>query len=141
MAWIKPQSREIREAGDFQCYTVEPDQGLVTKDSQLTGTPPTASDTIPDCETCGGCCAYSCDWPAFIGDRDGDGIPDHLIDHEEGRMRCDGNRCAALAGSLGVEVYCTVYANRPLVCMEFVAGSDGCHAVRRHFGFEDAPAG
>ncbi|MGQ9367418.1 YkgJ family cysteine cluster protein [Azospirillum sp. ST 5-10] len=88
-------------------------------------------DAVPDCEACGACCAYSWEWPAFIGPHDGDGIPDHLT--EAGRMRCDGDRCAALAGVIGEGVWCRVYADRPLVCREFTAGSDACRAVRRHF--------
>jgi Fe-S-cluster containining protein len=88
---------------------------------------------IPDCESCGACCAFSREWPALIGPRDGDGIPRHFI--ENGRMRCDGDRCSALAGTLGVDVSCKVYENRPLVCREFTAGSESCHTVRRHFGF------
>jgi uncharacterized protein len=88
-----------------------------------------------DCETCGACCAYSWEWPTFIGVRDGEGIPEHLT--ENGRMRCEGNRCVALMGTIGVEVHCRVYRDRPLVCMEFTAGSPACLAVRAHFGLDD----
>ena len=91
--------------------------------------------TVPDCETCGACCAYSWEWPTFIGDRDSEGIPEHLTD--EGRMRCDGDRCVALAGTIGVSVHCRVYENRPLVCREFTGGSQACQAVRTHFGLDD----
>lgn len=55
-------------------------------------------------------------------------------------MRCDGDRCVALAGTLGVDVYCKVYEHRPLVCAEFAAGSDACLEVRRQFGFDDDDA-
>ena len=95
---------------------------------------PGEDDAIPDCESCGACCAYSWEWPTLVGFRDGDGIPPYFL--EDGRMRCDGNRCSALAGTLGEEVFCKVYENRPLVCREFAAGSESCHAVRRHFGLE-----
>ncbi|WP_328702877.1 YkgJ family cysteine cluster protein [Arenibaculum pallidiluteum] len=93
----------------------------------------TAGADVPDCQSCGACCAFSWEWPALIGFGDGAGIPPHLI--EDGRMRCEGNRCAALAGTLGEDVHCTVYADRPLVCREFASGSEDCLAVRRHFGF------
>lgn len=56
-------------------------------------------------------------------------------------MRRNGDRCAALCGILGEEVHCIVYEDRPLVCMEFTAGSEACHAVRRHFGFDGAIRG
>jgi Fe-S-cluster containining protein len=68
-----------------------------------------------DCIACGACCAYSESWPAFIGDGDGVGIPDELIDFEHGRMLCHGNRCSALVGEIGRRAQCSVYANRPLV--------------------------
>ena len=97
-----------------------------------------ADEQVPDCQTCGCCCAYSWEWPAFVGERDGDGIPPHL--KEDGRMRCDGDRCAALAGTIGTDVHCRVYDDRPLVCMEFAAGSDACRAVRAHFGLDGGGA-
>ncbi|WP_184446386.1 YkgJ family cysteine cluster protein [Rhodospirillum centenum] len=89
---------------------------------------------VPDCEGCGACCAYSWEWPALLGPGDGAGIPAYFI--EDGRMRCDGDRCSALAGTLGEAVHCRVYADRPLVCREFTAGSDDCRELRRLFGFD-----
>jgi Fe-S-cluster containining protein len=86
-----------------------------------------------DCPACGACCAYSESWPAFIGDGDGQGIPDELIDFEHERMLCHGNRCSALEGELGGQVRCSVYANRPLVCREFQPGSEECILVRHSF--------
>ena len=91
---------------------------------------------IPDCETCGGCCAWSASWPVFIGDGDGRGIPEDVIDFEHGRMLSHGSRCAALEGQLGRRVSCSVYANRPLVCREFQAGSDDCLMVRKALRLE-----
>ncbi|MGY0778093.1 YkgJ family cysteine cluster protein [Azospirillum argentinense] len=92
-------------------------------------------DGVPDCESCGACCAYSWEWPTFIGDWDGEEIMEHL--KEDGRMRCNGNRCAALMGTLGESVFCSVYEHRPLVCREFTAGSDACHTVRSQLGLQD----
>lgn len=91
---------------------------------------------VPDCLTCGGCCAWSETWPVLIGDRDGEGIPEDLIDVEHERMQSYGHRCAALEGKLGVRVGCGVYAVRPLVCREFAAGSEDCLMVRREFKWE-----
>ncbi len=48
-------------------------------------------------------------------------------------MLCHGDRCAALAGEVGNRAHCRVYANRPLVCREFQAGSEDCLMVRRSF--------
>ena len=90
-----------------------------------------------DCLACGACCAYSETWPAFIGDGDGAGIPEELIDVENERMQCYGDRCSALVGDIGIRAHCGVYENRPLVCREFQAGADDCIMVRRSF---DLPA-
>jgi hypothetical protein len=91
-----------------------------------------------DCLACGACCAYSESWPVFIGNGDGEGIPDELIDFDRGRMLCHGNRCSALAGEVGNRAQCSVYANRPLVCREFQPGSEDCIMVRRSFGLPAA---
>ena len=94
------------------------------------------SDSVPDCLVCGGCCAWSETWPVLMGARDGEGIPDELIDFDNQRMQSWGHRCAALEGVLGCKVGCSVYVNRPLVCREFQAGSADCLMVRRKLGFE-----
>ena len=86
-----------------------------------------------DCVSCGACCAYSQTWPAFIGAGDGEGIPEEFVDFENERMLCFGARCSALTGTIGIRVACSVYADRPLVCREFEAGSDDCIMVRRSF--------
>jgi len=91
-----------------------------------------------DCLRCGACCAYSATWPALIGDGDGADIPDDLIDPDRGQMLCHGNRCAALAGEIGIQAQCSVYANRPLVCREFQAGSVDCLMVRRSYNLPTA---
>jgi Fe-S-cluster containining protein len=91
-----------------------------------------------DCLYCGACCAYSESWPTFIGDGDGGGIPDELIDFDHGRMQCHGNRCSALEGEIGSRAQCSVYPDRPLVCREFQAGSEDCIMVRRSFGLSAA---
>jgi len=69
----------------------------------------------------------------FIGDGDGAGIADELIDFDHGKMLCHGKRCAALVGEIGGRAQCSVYAHRPLVCREFQPGSEDCLMVRRSF--------
>ncbi len=86
-----------------------------------------------DCQSCGGCCAYSDTWPEFVEDLDGDGIDESLIDLALGRMRCDGDRCVALVGVVGAKVLCSVYERRPAVCREFQPGTAGCKQVRQWF--------
>ena len=74
----------------------------------------------------------------FIGDGDGDGIPDELIDFDHGRMQCYGDRCSALVGTVGSGAQCSVYSARPLVCREFQPGSEDCLMVRRSFNLPAA---
>lgn len=93
-------------------------------------------DSTPklDCQSCGACCAYSCCWPEFVEEEDGDGIPEEMCDCDSGRMKCNGDRCVALIGDIGVKVSCVVYQNRPSVCQEFPHGDvNNCNTVRRRF--------
>jgi Fe-S-cluster containining protein len=95
----------------------------------------TPNDTTYECQACGACCSYSREWPRFSleSDADLDRIPAALVDNEHGRMRCNGDRCAALAGDVGASTACTVYDVRPDVCRACVPGDDACLTARRHF--------
>jgi len=88
-----------------------------------------------DCQTCGACCAYSREWPRFSLEDDAAlaRIPPHFVDDTHGRMRCDGDRCSALVGEIGVATACAVYAVRPEVCVSCMPGDDECLAARRRF--------
>jgi len=48
-------------------------------------------------------------------------------------MRCNGDRCVALGGEIGIKVSCAVYDARPMVCREFVPGTQYCAQVRQYF--------
>jgi Fe-S-cluster containining protein len=87
------------------------------------------------CRACGACCAYSAEWPRFSLETDAqlDRIPRAFIDDERGRMRCEGNRCAALVGKVGVATSCAVYSARPEVCRACLPGDDACQMARRRF--------
>ena len=41
-------------------------------------------------------------------------------------MRCDGDRCSALSGRIGVATSCTIYAVRPEVCRTCMPGDAEC---------------
>jgi len=86
-----------------------------------------------DCRRCGACCAYAADWPRFTLEDDAASarIPAHLVDDAGARMRCDGDRCAALEGTVGVATRCTIYDDRPEVCRACVPGDDACLIARR----------
>jgi Fe-S-cluster containining protein len=84
------------------------------------------------CQACGACCAHSREWPRFTleDDADIDRIPAALIDDSQARMRCEGERCAALSGEIGAATACTIYDVRPLVCRDCLPGDDACSIAR-----------
>jgi len=93
-------------------------------------------EEMPLCRTCGACCSFSREWPRFTmeDDADLDRIPHALVDQRLGRMKCSGERCAALAGEVGVSTACTIYSIRPDVCRACEPGDDACLQARRRFG-------
>jgi uncharacterized protein len=62
-----------------------------------------------------------------------DRIPREFVDDSLGRMRCEGDRCAALVGEVGIATSCAIYAMRPDVCKACVPGDDACEMARRRF--------
>ena len=103
----------------------------------MTDLPPRAAElTAAACQTCGACCSFSPEWPRFSleNDADLDRIPRAFVDSDLGRMRCSGNRCAALIGEVGISTACAVYAVRPEVCKACLPGDDACHMARQRFG-------
>jgi len=92
------------------------------------------------CRACGACCSYSAEWPRFAlePNADLDRIPRAFIDDERGRMRCEGDRCAALVGDVGIATSCAVYSVRPDVCRTCLPGDAACQTARRHFNLSPA---
>jgi uncharacterized protein len=88
------------------------------------------------CRACGACCAFSREWPRFSVESDAalDRIPPVLVHSDRGRMRCDGDRCAALIGTVGSATACAIYDARPAVCRDCLPGDDACRTARRAFG-------
>jgi Fe-S-cluster containining protein len=91
------------------------------------------------CRACGACCAYSAEWPRFALESDAAiaAIPSKYVDDAHGRMRCEGDRCSALRGQIGVATSCAVYAVRPDVCRACLPGDDACLTARRGFGLAE----
>jgi Fe-S-cluster containining protein len=58
----------------------------------------------------------------------------------ESHMRLDRDQqhCAALRGTLGRSVECSIYEDRPEVCRLMEPGSDRCLAARREKGVDPA---
>jgi len=88
------------------------------------------------CQTCGACCAYSANWPRFSIEDDAALalIPAQFVNERQSGMRCDGDRCSALSGRVGVETSCTIYAVRPEVCRTCMPGDAECNMARRKRG-------
>lgn len=87
------------------------------------------------CRSCGACCSFSRDWPRFTteNDSDLDRIPRRFADHHLGRMQCEGDRCAALVGEVGISTSCAVYSVRPEVCRACEPGDEACQLARYRF--------
>lgn len=88
------------------------------------------------CQTCGACCAYSAEWPRATLESEEElaRIPARFFDLKSGRMRCTGERCSALVGTVGEATACAIYAQRPLVCRDCEPGDEACAIARSHFG-------
>lgn len=107
-----------------------------------------ADAPVPDCQTCGACCAAL----PCVGVRGTDDAEIAAEDYWDVTvkgaaggeitvnrfMRRDAKTfaCVALEGKVGEQVACRVYDRRPLMCRQFEAGSDKCRALRRAYGLE-----
>jgi Fe-S-cluster containining protein len=96
---------------------------------------PSGPDTTLQCQACGACCSFSAEWPRFSLENDSalDRIPRAFVDSGGGRMRCHGDRCAALLGDIGLATSCAIYTDRPDVCRACLPGDDACQMARRRF--------
>ncbi|MFA5951388.1 MAG: YkgJ family cysteine cluster protein [Hyphomicrobium sp.] len=94
------------------------------------------TETISPCTTCGACCSYSSEWPRFSTESDAaiERLPQSRVDLRANRMRCEGDRCSALLGTVGVVTACSVYADRPEVCRACEVGDDACTMARTRWG-------
>jgi len=106
-------------------------------------------DDYPDCQDCGACCVSSFDMPNYVHvtNEDAETLQavdlGHLLFEERlgnGRTlfsmktcrdKRDNCRCAALDGTVGESVSCTIYDDRTTACRRFERGSDLCEYARR----------
>jgi Fe-S-cluster containining protein len=97
------------------------------------------SDEPGPCQACGACCAYSRNWPRFTLEDDAalELIPPEFVNDRLSGMRCDGERCSALAGRIGVATSCAIYAMRPEVCRTCMPGDSECTLARRKYGLPE----
>ena len=103
-----------------------------------------ADAEIPECLTCGACCASlicvgvrpgedgdSSDQWEIVSDSDDGLVVDVFLKRDPETLAC-----TALDGVIGEQVACRIYESRPSMCHHFEAGSDRCHAIRRAYGLE-----
>ena len=102
----------------------------------MSGRPAESSGEVSPCQSCGACCSYSHQWPRFTTESDCelDLIPERLVSDSLGGMRCEGDRCLALTGEIGVATACSIYAVRPVVCRACQPGDEECLMARRKWG-------
>jgi uncharacterized protein len=131
-AWQRSTGRQIamvdRPAGAPWAGPIVPlDRAIVEGEPKL---------EAGSCRACGACCSYSREWPRFSTESDEELalIPADHIDERLNAMRCDGDRCSALRGEVGIATGCAVYSVRPHVCRACTIGDDACRMARRHFG-------
>ena len=100
---------------------------------------------IPDCLTCGVCCAFppivpvrphesaslSSYWDVML-----DGVDEDVTINRTLPRSVETGHCSYLEGELKENISCGIYANRPQTCRDFDVGSDKCHAYRRMNGIE-----
>lgn len=100
--------------------------------------PEDAAELRPDwdCQSCGACCSYSAEWPRFTLETDEALalIPPQFVAADERGMRCEDNRCSALAGKVGEHTACQAYAVRPEVCRDCLPGDHACRTARAAYG-------
>jgi hypothetical protein len=104
-----------------------------------------ADSPIPDCQTCGACCASMLcigispteEVPSEnVWDITATGATGEITVDRYLRRNVETGACAALEGSIGEQVGCRIYEHRPRICRAFEAGSDKCRALRRAYGIE-----
>ena len=93
------------------------------------------TDSESPCQACGACCSYSQHWSRFTieDDSDLDLIPKRFVNERLSGMRCVGDRCSALSGTIGEATACLVYAVRPDVCRTCMPGDVECTMARRKY--------
>lgn len=93
------------------------------------------------CQACGACCATDPTWPRFSLETEDELalIPLALVAQNQAGMRCEGDRCVALAGEVGKATRCTIYDARPQVCRSCMPGDDACVIARARYKLYDMP--
>lgn len=100
---------------------------------------PSSAPATNPCQACGACCA-SFRVSFYWADGEARGLPAELTEQLNPWFSCMAgtNRraphCVALDGTLGIDVGCRVYLQRPEPCREVQAGDSQCLKARAHHG-------
>ena len=99
------------------------------------------SGKIQSCTNCGACCAtYPVTFSRQELDSESGGwVPTAFAENDAIFSRCahmrgthhQPRRCAALRGTIGVDVSCAIYAQRPSPCRDFAQEADAGHGDAR----------
>lgn len=91
------------------------------------------------CLTCGACCAsYRVSF--YWAEAEALGLPAELTEQRDPWWSCMKGtnqaqpRCVALTGTIGAQVACSVYAQRPQACRDLAAGDAQCLRARARHG-------
>ncbi len=68
-------------------------------------------------------------------------VPLQFVSADQRGMRCEGERCSALSGRVGVSTSCMIYDVRPDVCRACSPGDSECRTARWAFGLERSHTG
>lgn len=100
---------------------------------------------VPECTACGACCSFPLMVPVSMADSEHlsdileitlDDAASEIVVERVLPRNAETGTCMHLAGTVGIEIGCSIYQNRPHVCHDFDAGSDRCHEYRRMYGLE-----
>jgi Fe-S-cluster containining protein len=114
-----------------------PINGVALTESASVESPTSEGPSVESpCQACGACCSYSSNWPRFTTEDDAalDLIPGKFVNERQSGMRCEGDRCSALSGKIGVATSCGIYSVRPEVCRTCMPGDPECDMARKRHG-------
>lgn len=111
------------------------------------------AEALSACQRCGACCAsYRITLPRCELDSvPGGHVPTALTEAYTPTTACMREhpdmpgRCIALTGTIGIEVACSIYPNRPSACSDFSPlaalgmGDEACDEARRRLGLKPLP--
>lgn len=106
---------------------------------------PSSHASANPCQACGACCA-SFRVSFYWAEAEARGLPAEFTEQLNPWMNCMAGtnrrapRCVALAGTIGAEVGCRAYDQRPEPCREVQPGDGQCLKARARHGLPAHPS-